>query len=292
MGPASALLLGGIASSHSAHGSGSHPPADRNGLTATPTPCPWLTCAFPTVVVLAPAPGGGDSSLLPALQTTAQPASLSPRMTTGPPALLGAELLQVAAASWARARLPTSYFQNGGTVPVQCHPHRHKPGLKGELISVGKAPRAAVTQSPVAEITGLYIAILGTAISAGRAWAYHQLLGQSAVEQNFLKIGLLTTRSLSGQPSCIFSNLCCQVTWWYLNPSAAQKASAVLHVCAVSTEANHSSYNTHCLQRCAARSDCLAQQRSRSAVLFCSIKTSSRARREQRSVYTALQIQV
>lgn len=188
MGPASAWLLAGIASGHGAHRTGSHPPADRNGLTVTPAPCPWLTCAFPTVVVLPPAPGGGDSSPLPALQTTARPASLFPRMTTGPSALLGAELLRVAAASWARARLTNPCFQNGGTVPVQCHPHRHKPGLKGELISVGKAPRAAVTQSPVAEITELYIAILGTAISAGRARTYHQLLGQSAVEQNFFKM--------------------------------------------------------------------------------------------------------
>lgn len=58
---------------------------------------------------------------------------------------------------------------------------------RGELVSVGEEPQAAVTPSPAAEITELYIAILGTAITAGIARAYHRLLNQSAAEYHFLK---------------------------------------------------------------------------------------------------------
>lgn len=50
---------------------------------------------------------------------------------------------------------------------------------RGELISVGKEPQAAVTQSPAAEITGAKHSLLGTAITIVIASTYHQLLTQS-----------------------------------------------------------------------------------------------------------------
>lgn len=124
----------------------------------------WLTCTVLTMRVPPHSPGLDDSS--PLLWTTAWqppwPACLVLQMALGPAMLHGDKLQQPAVAKLVQQ--PGDKLDLSTVIKLGFPKQQHRPSSvpppqaqarpRGELISVGKEPRAAVTQSPAAEITG------------------------------------------------------------------------------------------------------------------------------------------